>query len=186
MKYPGSAVNSTTFLPKPKTLTMSNNPRKQKSLWLFGAHANAECQRHLANAEAHIHQIRALEHELDIAFFQQSIRVNAPSPPLFFSSTTAPTPDAPRPGTEPPTPPTTASHREDITPETLGNRLRTCREQAGMTQQELANTTGIRRPNIARLERGANFPNIATLQRIAVALSISLAELLDDNERPHS
>jgi transcriptional regulator with XRE-family HTH domain len=44
------------------------------------------------------------------------------------------------------------------------------REKRGLTQQELAEKTGIKQPMIARIERG-QIPKVATLQRLASALN---------------
>jgi DNA-binding XRE family transcriptional regulator len=60
----------------------------------------------------------------------------------------------------------------------IGARIRATRERRGWTQQDLADRTGIRRPNIARLERGASLPNLATLNKIASGLEATLAELV--------
>lgn len=52
----------------------------------------------------------------------------------------------------------------------LGDRVRDLRKEAGITQRELAERTGILRPNIARLERGEHLPLLETLLRVGVAL----------------
>ena len=60
----------------------------------------------------------------------------------------------------------------------IGMRIREARRALGMTQLDLATATGIRRPNVARLERGGNTPTIETLQRVARALGVSVASLV--------
>ena len=45
------------------------------------------------------------------------------------------------------------------------------RDQAGLTQVELAERTGISQADISRIERGATSPTAKTLQRIAEALN---------------
>lgn len=60
----------------------------------------------------------------------------------------------------------------------IGRKIRDARRAIGMTQLELATATGIRRPNVARLERGGNTPTIETLQRVAGALGLSVASLV--------
>ena len=60
----------------------------------------------------------------------------------------------------------------------IGRRIRDARRKIGMTQLELATATGIRRPNVARLERGGNTPTLETLQRVAAALGVSVASLV--------
>jgi DNA-binding XRE family transcriptional regulator len=60
----------------------------------------------------------------------------------------------------------------------IGQRIRETRLALGMTQLDLATATDIRRPNVARLERGCNTPTIETLQRVAEALGVSVASLV--------
>jgi transcriptional regulator with XRE-family HTH domain len=47
--------------------------------------------------------------------------------------------------------------------------IRNARQQAGLTQQELAERAGMSQPAIAKLERGATNPTLATLSRCAAA-----------------
>lgn len=60
----------------------------------------------------------------------------------------------------------------------IAQNMRAARERAGLRQEDLAERTGIARPNIARLERGAHLPAFSTLRRVAQALGIELAELV--------
>ncbi|MBN1369693.1 MAG: helix-turn-helix transcriptional regulator [Dehalococcoidaceae bacterium] len=60
----------------------------------------------------------------------------------------------------------------------IGQRIRQAREQKGYTVQELADRTGIKRPNLSRLEHGRHQPSLETLERIAEALNIPVFELL--------
>ena len=60
----------------------------------------------------------------------------------------------------------------------FGSKIRDARLKLAMTQLDLAQATGIRRPNIARLERGGNTPTLDTLQRVAAALGIQLSSLV--------
>ena len=48
------------------------------------------------------------------------------------------------------------------------------RVQAGLTQKQLADMTGISQADISRLERGTANPSIKTLQRVATALGRKL------------
>jgi len=52
------------------------------------------------------------------------------------------------------------------------------REARGLTQEALAAKTGLNRVTLARLERAQHPPNLETLDRIARALRVSLAELV--------
>lgn len=54
------------------------------------------------------------------------------------------------------------------------NLLVSARKNAGLTQTQLAELTGIRQPNIARLESGKYPPNLDSLERIAKALGKEL------------
>lgn len=56
----------------------------------------------------------------------------------------------------------------------LAIALAQLREQRGLTQRELAVRTGMKQPQIARLEKGAQLPNIATLWRILNVLGATL------------
>lgn len=60
----------------------------------------------------------------------------------------------------------------------VAERIRDERERLGMTQRDLAEKTGIKRPNIARLESGKGLPNLATLLKIANGLEVSISTLL--------
>ena len=44
------------------------------------------------------------------------------------------------------------------------------REHCGMSQRDLARATGIKQPQIARLEKGNHFPTVDTLMRLLSAL----------------
>ena len=60
----------------------------------------------------------------------------------------------------------------------VAERVRKYRVESGWRQEDLADRTGIARPNIARLERGRHLPTLSTLRRIAEALGVSLPGLL--------
>ena len=64
-------------------------------------------------------------------------------------------------------------------PTTLGEYLRAAREQAGISQRQLASRAGINNSYLARLESGANdSPAAELLQRIADVLEVSATDLL--------
>lgn len=63
----------------------------------------------------------------------------------------------------------------------LGGRLRALRLEVGLTQAELSRRTGIHRPNIARVEAGRHTPSLETLERLASAMGISTARMLQRN-----
>jgi len=108
-------------------------------------------------------RLASLERELDALLGAEPLRAAAPVTPSPESGNRTPRPrardDNPR-GRE------------------IGQRIREARRARGMTQLDLATATGIRRPNVARLERGGNTPTLETLQRIAVALGTTVSSLV--------
>ncbi len=65
----------------------------------------------------------------------------------------------------------------------LGYRIFCAREDAGMTQQELARKIGTRQSNISRLEKGEYNFTVEMLQKLANALELELRiELLNSNK----
>jgi transcriptional regulator with XRE-family HTH domain len=63
----------------------------------------------------------------------------------------------------------------------IGDRIRTARKAANLTQEELARLAEVNLNVITRLERGASRdPHISTLHRIAHALGVSVDELLGE------
>lgn len=61
----------------------------------------------------------------------------------------------------------------------VGQRVYTARQRKGWTQQALSDHCGIARANIARLETGRHTPGVATLRRVAEALQVPLAWILE-------
>ena len=62
---------------------------------------------------------------------------------------------------------------------TIGQRIKEARENAGMTQAELAKKLGIPYQSIGQWERDVRNPKKETLQRIADALGVNILELRD-------
>lgn len=58
----------------------------------------------------------------------------------------------------------------------IGARLKELRKQAGYTQEVLAEKVGLDARHLSRLEVGRNFPGLDTLEKIANALHVPLAE----------
>ena len=59
------------------------------------------------------------------------------------------------------------------------NPIRGWRVLRGMDQKTLVNLTGIRQPNLARLEKpDAPTPTVSTLRKIASALGVSIEDLI--------
>ena len=65
----------------------------------------------------------------------------------------------------------------------LGSRLRAARRAADMTQDELAARSGVARGYISQTERGGANISVLMLWRLARALDLHAADLLDDRPR---
>jgi len=64
----------------------------------------------------------------------------------------------------------------DELPVLVGRRIRTLREAAGISQEELAARADLHRNYVGSVERGERDIGVVALQRIAAALGLSLAE----------
>lgn len=64
---------------------------------------------------------------------------------------------------------------------TTGQRIKSVREQAGMTQVELANKLNISYQSIGQWERDIRTPKQSTLIKIAKALGVHLRDLADSS-----
>ena len=64
----------------------------------------------------------------------------------------------------------------------LGQLVRQKRQQAGISQEELASRSGLDRTYISGVERGVRNPSLTALLKIARGLKISVANLLDGLE----
>ena len=156
-----------------------------------------EIQTRLERAAGIIHQIRLAEGVLDELFFSRPTVSVAPPPIEFFhryTETAYETITRAREvfaaskenivGSAPDKMDTTNQiDAEPITypenfGELIGQRIRCARLDRGITQNDLAKETGIRRPNIARLEKGLSLPNLSTLLKVSSALQIPITKLL--------
>jgi transcriptional regulator with XRE-family HTH domain len=66
----------------------------------------------------------------------------------------------------------------------IATRLRTLRENAGFSQEQLAYKAGVSRNHVQMLERGVGArvnPRLSTLYGLAEALGCRVAELLPDD-----
>lgn len=66
---------------------------------------------------------------------------------------------------------------------TLGNRIRTRREELGLTQVELAEKTKLTQGCISRIESDAFAPKATTLIVLAISLSLPPNAFLNDERR---
>ncbi len=60
----------------------------------------------------------------------------------------------------------------------IGERIKQLRMEKGISQQQLAAALDYEKSNMSRLESGRINPRIATLQKVANVLNVSLAELV--------
>ena len=59
----------------------------------------------------------------------------------------------------------------------FGNAVRNARTAAGLTQEDLAERSGLDRSYIGGIERGERNPTLSVIEKIADGLGVSLAEL---------
>jgi transcriptional regulator with XRE-family HTH domain len=62
--------------------------------------------------------------------------------------------------------------------ERLGKRIKAMREKRGMSQERLAEAAQISRGYLARLEIGRHDPTVGTVDKLARALRVKVADLL--------
>jgi transcriptional regulator with XRE-family HTH domain len=60
----------------------------------------------------------------------------------------------------------------------FGNRLREVREKAGISQEKLAELAGLHRTYVSSVERGKRNISLQNIERLAVALDVSMKELM--------
>jgi transcriptional regulator with XRE-family HTH domain len=58
----------------------------------------------------------------------------------------------------------------------LGEAIRNIRQAKGLSQGEMQKRTGILRSYLSRVENGHTVPSLATLQRLASAMGVALAD----------
>ena len=64
----------------------------------------------------------------------------------------------------------------------FGIRLRNLRHNAGLTQEQLAEETNLSVDFISLIERGINAPSFDNLEKISLALGVSVQELFNFNK----
>ncbi len=67
-------------------------------------------------------------------------------------------------------------------PRFVGRLVLMMRKDRGMRQSELASITGLKQPNLSRIENGLVMPRQATLEKLAKALDLEVADLFDDKK----
>lgn len=67
---------------------------------------------------------------------------------------------------------------EEVARLVFGNNVRSCRERAGLTQEELAKRMGYTQSYISQIEHPDARPTLGTLQKVAEALACPVGELV--------
>ena len=60
----------------------------------------------------------------------------------------------------------------------LGTNLREARERLGLTQEQVAERSGVHATEVSRIEGGKRDPQVSTVIRLANALEVEPGELL--------
>ncbi|HBM98329.1 MAG TPA: XRE family transcriptional regulator [Ruminococcus sp.] len=68
------------------------------------------------------------------------------------------------------------------TPMTLGEKLKSARKNAGLTQENLAKKLIVSRQAVTKWESGKGMPDIDNLRKLSKLLNVSVDYLLDDGE----
>lgn len=66
----------------------------------------------------------------------------------------------------------------------VGRMYKRARKEMGFTQQEVADVSGVKRPNIARLESGKHSPTVDMLNRIADSMDMDMEIHLIERNHP--
>jgi len=61
----------------------------------------------------------------------------------------------------------------------IGKRMQALRIERGLSQGDIEKRTGLLRSYISRVENGHTIPSVATLGKVAAALGVTLAALVD-------
>jgi len=64
----------------------------------------------------------------------------------------------------------------------VGRIILALRKERGLDQAQLATLTGLKQPNLSRIENGLVVPRPSTLEKIAVALSVDIKDLLSEDK----
>lgn len=61
----------------------------------------------------------------------------------------------------------------------FGTNLRAARERLGLTQEEVAQRSGVHSTEVSRIEAGKRDPKVSTLERLARAVEVKPGRLLE-------
>lgn len=62
----------------------------------------------------------------------------------------------------------------------FGQRIKLLRNKAALSQEELANISGLHRTYIGMIERGEKNITLKNIEKIAISLKVDISELLKD------
>ncbi len=72
-----------------------------------------------------------------------------------------------------------AHKTDDCSMSALGTNLREAREKLGLTQEQVAERSGVHATEVSRIEGGKRDPKVSTLERLAEAVKVKPGRLLD-------
>ena len=61
----------------------------------------------------------------------------------------------------------------------FGKNLRAARKKLGLTQEEVAQRSGVEQGEVSRIERGIRDPQISTAEKLAAAVEVPPGRLFD-------
>jgi transcriptional regulator with XRE-family HTH domain len=65
------------------------------------------------------------------------------------------------------------------TKQQLGRKIKEARKARGLSQEQLAEKIDIESKHVSRIEVGASYPSLDRLEKIALALNVSIKDLFD-------
>ncbi len=72
-----------------------------------------------------------------------------------------------------------ASRSDDLGMGDLGSNLWDARKKLGLTQEQVAERSGVHATEVSRIEAGKRDPRVSTLERLAAAVEVLPGRLLD-------
>jgi transcriptional regulator with XRE-family HTH domain len=75
-----------------------------------------------------------------------------------------------------------ATTSDPVVAQAFGAAVRAARVSAGIAQEELAHLAGVERSHLGKVERGEHMPTLGIVLKIAKALGISAADLVQATE----
>lgn len=61
----------------------------------------------------------------------------------------------------------------------FGKNLRAARKKLGLTQEQVAERSGVQAGEVSRIERGKRDPQVSTVEKLAAALELPPGRLFD-------